>query len=306
MREVWAHEARDFTRWLLDNVDVLADVLEMELELTQAEYQVGGFALDLIGTDLTSGATVIVENQLEQSDHSHLGQLLTYAGGTDPMTIVWCAPSFRDEHRAAIDWLNERTDEKTRFFAVEVSAVRIDDSRPAPLFRLLAQPNDWSKQVHTEKSATLSGKQAAYLHFWGILLDRIRDEHPDWTRSTKPSKQSWMTLPYGSSTAWYSLDFTRRGLSVSLYFGSASADDNRIEYERVVEHREELEALFGDRLAFEPLEGKKACRINYVRPEGGDVLDADEHESYVDWFVESMDRFRSATQAVKARIAAEG
>lgn len=132
LREVWPHEAYDFTRWLLANPDPLADVLGMQLELRAAEHRVGGFSLDLMGVDLATNRTVIVENQLETSDHSHLGQILTYAGGTNPQTIVWCAPAFREEHRAALDWLNEHTDEDTRFFAVEISAVRIGESAPAP------------------------------------------------------------------------------------------------------------------------------------------------------------------------------
>lgn len=152
-RTVWPHEALSFTPWLLDNADVLSDVLGMDLDLEAAEHPVGGFSLDLIGKDRASGDRVIIENQLETSDHSHLGQILTYAGGTDPATIIWVAPAFRDEHRAALEWLNERTDEQTRFFAVQVEVVRIGDSLPAPLLKLVVQPNDWGKAVKAASSA---------------------------------------------------------------------------------------------------------------------------------------------------------
>lgn len=108
-REVRPHKARDFSRWLLNNSDVLSEALGMQLELTEAEHTVGGFSLDLIGKDLATDDVVIIENQLERTDHAHLGQLLTYAGGTDAVNIVWCAPTFRDEHRAALDWLNTCT-----------------------------------------------------------------------------------------------------------------------------------------------------------------------------------------------------
>jgi hypothetical protein len=201
VRDIWTHEAHDFTKWMLENADVLSDVLGMQLDLTAAEHRVGGFSLDLIGTDRDSGDVVIVENQLEQTDHGHLGQLLTYAGGTNPTTVVWCAPAFRDEHRAALDWLNERTDESTRFFGVEISAVQIDASRPAPLFRLVAQPNDWAKQVHTERSATLSPKAAAYQEFWSQMLERVHASYPGWTKSRRPSKESWMTMPSAQATS---------------------------------------------------------------------------------------------------------
>jgi hypothetical protein len=120
VREVWSHEAHAFTPWLLTNAEVLGEVLGMDLELSAAEHPVGGFSLDLIGAN-SANERVIIENQLGQTDQGHLGQLLIYAGGTDPVNVVWVATSFREEHRAALDWLNARTDENTRFFGVEVS-----------------------------------------------------------------------------------------------------------------------------------------------------------------------------------------
>lgn len=304
VREVWKHEAYHFTQWMLENADVLADVLGMELELTAAEHPVGGFSLDLIGREVGTGNVVIVENQLEQTDHGHLGQIMTYAGGTDPQTIVWCAPSFRDEHRAALDWLNERTDENTRFFGVEIAAVRIDDSRPAPLFTVVAQPNEWTKQVHAETSATpTSERELVYLEFWTELLRRIREQHPDWTRSTKGAKGSWITLPFGSATAWYGLVFTRNGPRVELYFGSSDAEENRLGFERIAAHRDQLDADFGAPLSYDPLPGKKACRIHVDRIEGGDVMQLDTHDELMDWFISTLERFRMATQ--RARMANE-
>lgn len=302
VRDVWKHEAYDFTTWLLANADVLADVLGLDLELTQAEHQVGGFSLDLIGRD-SNGGVVIVENQLEQTDHSHLGQLLTYAGGTSPATIVWCAPSFRDEHRAALDWLNENTNEGIRFFGVEVAAVRIDDSRPAPLFRLIAEPNDWTKKVHSDQAVALSGKSAFYYDFWNKLLGRIHEEHPEWTKALTGSRSSWITLPYGKSTVWYSLLFTRTTAAIELYFGGPDAEANFAEYEAVAAHRSTLETEFGAPLGFDPLPDRKACRIRYDRPGGGDVTDVASHEALIGWFMDAFGRFRGATQHVRGLLA---
>lgn len=285
--------------------DVLSDVLGMQLDLTTAEHRVGGFSLDLIGKDLDSGETVIVENQLEPTDHGHLGQLLTYAGGTDPRTIIWCAPSFRDEHRAALDWLNEHTDEDTRFFGVEISAVQIDDSKPAPLFRLVAQPNDWTKQVHTQKAVSVSPKSAAYERFWTLLLERVHTRHPDWTRSRVPSTVSWMTMPYGSSHIWYGMNFVATGPAIELYFGGPSAEGNLAAYEKFLEHRDAFEERFGGPLLFDRLDGRKACRISYRREEGGDVLEEQDHDAYVDWFIAAMERFRPAAQHVRGLISAQ-
>jgi hypothetical protein len=183
LRAVWPHEAQDFTPWLLANDDVLGEVLHMDLELRAAEHPVGEFFLDLVGVDTATGDRVIVENQLDISDHNHLGQILTYAGGTDPVNIVWVAPRFRDEHRAALDWLNNRTDEDTRFFAVEVSVVRIADSLPAPLLRLVVAPNDWGKSVKAAAAATaVTEERLLYQQFWQQYLDRIHEQ----ARSTGP------------------------------------------------------------------------------------------------------------------------
>ena len=128
LRTIWKHEGHDFTPWLLEHADHLAEVLGIDIELNAAEHPVGSFSLDLIGRDLTNGCVLIVENQLTPTDHWHLGQLLTYASGTDAGTIIWMAPEFREEHRQAIDWLNQATGEEARFFGVEIGAVKIGDS----------------------------------------------------------------------------------------------------------------------------------------------------------------------------------
>ncbi|KRD41302.1 hypothetical protein ASE38_16955 [Cellulomonas sp. Root930] len=160
LRDVWPHEAHALTPWLLANADVLADVLGMDLELSAAEHPVGQFSLDLVGVVRGTDEVVIVENQLEPSDHTHLGQILTYAGGTDASHIVWVAPRFRDEHRAALEWLNARTDTQTRFFAVQIDAVRIGTSLPAPLMELVVRPNDWEKTVKASTAPARTRKWA--------------------------------------------------------------------------------------------------------------------------------------------------
>lgn len=306
-REVWAHEAHHFTQWLLQNADVLSDILGMDLELTEAERRVGNFALDLIGTDLQSGTTVIIENQLETTDHSHLGQLLTYAGGTDPSTIVWCAPKFRDEHRAALDWLNENTEEGVRFFGVEIAAVRIEDSLPAPMFRLVVQPNDWTKRVHTETAASsnLTPRQAAHESLWRTVLDRIRTLHPEWTSARVTSRDNWITLPFGTSGIWYSFVCSGTNPRVELYFGSSNASSNQSEFEKFLAYRQELEALYGGSLDYQPMADRVACRIAAGYPHIFDVLDETQHENLTHWYITTMEKFRPATQAIRQQIAAE-
>src|SRR6266849_3889724 len=184
-RVVWPSEAADFTPWLRDNADALADALGLDLELTATEHQVGPFFLDVIGRDLTNDSVLVVENQLGPTDHDHLGKLLTYAANTDAATIVWMAVSFREEHRQAIEFLNELGGEKARFFGIEIGAARIGGSLPAPLFKVVAQPNEFHAQAAAAakvSSEPPGGKGALYAEFWERFLEQLKARHPGWTR----------------------------------------------------------------------------------------------------------------------------
>ncbi len=293
-RQVWAHEARDFTPWLLANADVLGQALGMDLALENAEHPVGGFSLDLIGVDEASGERVIVENQLEPSDHTHLGQILTYAGGTDPTNIVWVAPNFRDEHRAAIDWLNTRTDENTRFFAVEVSVVKIGDSVPAPLLELVAQPNDWGKTV--KRPASISGKGEAYREFWAKWLDLVHAERPTWTNARQPLPQSWMTMSTGLNALQYNVLFNKQGPSCEIYFSSSDRDTNLTRFLSAKARQGDFEAALGGPAAFDELPDRKACRISVSIP--GSISTREDWDQYLQWFLDTQTRLRQAVSAV--------
>lgn len=297
-REVWPHEAHSFTPWLLNNVDVLSELLGMDLALEVAEHPVGGFSLDLLGRDETTGEVVIVENQLETSDHSHLGQILTYAAGTDPTTIVWVAAAFRPEHRAAIDWLNERTDEDTRFFGVELGVVRIGQSEPAPSFRLVAQPNDWEKTVRAATSQVeASGKQVLYRSFWSRWIDVLRAGRPSWSRATRPPRDSWFSTTTGTSGISYYTSFTRRGLSSEVVFESPEAEVNLARFTALKARQGEMEQVYGKTLDWQELPGRKATRVADYLPDA-DVASEEHWDQYLDWLLDRQTRLREALPAV--------
>ena len=303
-RSVWKHEAHDFTPWLLANSDVLADALGIDLELSAAEHPVGGFNLDLMGRDLTNNCVLIVENQLAATDHGHLGQLLTYAAGTEAQTVVWLAPQFREEHRQALDWLNDLAGEATRFFGVELAVVRIGESEPAPLFRVRAQPNDWHAQVAavTKSSSLQAGKAPLYREFWTRFLERVGAEHPEWTNASKPQTANWfaMACPFKGGP-YYAFSFAAGGkLRSELYIDFGDAESNTELFASLAERRDAIEQVYGSRLSWEELEGKRACRIADYGD--GDVVNVEQHDAYIDWFFDRGGRLRQAVESAAEEL----
>lgn len=298
-RQVWAHEALDFTPWLLENVDVLSDLLGMDLVLDVAEHPVGGFRLDLKGYDEATGEVVIVENQLGRSDHSHLGQIITYAAGTDPTTIVWVATGFSEEHRAAIDWLNQRTDQRTRLFGVVIRVVQIGDSVPAPNFELVAQPNDWEKEVKRATStASPAGSPAShrYRQFWENILPQIKAAHPEWTRANT-SNQSWFNTSLGLSGVVGALAWSHGRLVSQVYFDSADASLNNARFEKLREQQAVFDQALGRVANWDEMAGRKGARIVLESPYD-DVADTTQWSSMATWVIQTQEDFRRALGAV--------
>lgn len=298
-RDVWPHEAHDFTPWLLDNADVLGEVLGMDLELERAEHPVGDFSLDLLGRDLATGERVIVENQLEVSDHLHLGQILTYAAGTDPTSIVWVTPSFRPEHRAALDWLNTRTDESTRFFGVEIVVVRIGDSMPAPAFRLVAQPNDWEKTVRS--TSAVAGRQvasaASYQAVWTRFMAAVEAQHPGWSRATRPPVGVSFGMTAGVRGATYYVSYFKRGVTSEIYFEHPDAAVNQAWWQYFYDRREALESAYGGPLEFLDMPNRKGARISDHLP-GAVITDEQAWGEHLAWMLDRQARLRAAVASL--------
>lgn len=293
----WPGEASDFTPWLLANSDALGDALGMDLELTAAEHKVGDFSLDLIGRDVADDSVVIVENQFGKSDHRHLGQLLTYAGGTEPTTVVWIAEDFRDDHRAALDWLNQRTDSDTRFFGVRLGAITLEGAPSgliAPLLDLVVQPNDWGKAVRKTASEGSSEKQLRYQAFWTKWLEQTGPHN--WT-NRKPPAAHWLYLPAGSAGARYTVSFRSDGLLSELYFHHENPAVNLARWKALNERRTEIESAFGGPLEFDDLPNRIGCRIGVARHNNESVDDSASWADYLAWFEDTQIKLRSAIAA---------
>lgn len=298
-RTIWTHEAHDFTPWLLANADRLSEALGIDLELEAAEHAVGGYSLDLVGRDITNDAVLIVENQLAVTDHSHLGQVLTYAAGTAASTIVWIATAFREEHRQALDWLNENTGDNAHFFGIELQVVRIGRSDPAPLLNMVVQPNDWQKQVRAATQAgAVTGKGALYVEFWGRFLARVAVEHPEWTQSRRAVPNNWFDMKAPIKGCRISCSFAQNDrLRHELYIDSGDGARNAELFEQLSGQQEQLEATYGRPLSWEELPNRRSSRVADYKY-GCTVTEVERHDEFIDWFFDAGARLRDAIRAV--------
>ncbi len=291
-RSVWPHEALNFTPWLAEHLDLLAGVLGLELELVDQEAPIGDFSADVIAKDLGSQRLVLIENQLAPTDHSHLGQLLTYAAGLDARVIVWVSPEFREEHRQALDWLNRGHGTATDFFGAVVEVVQIDGSKPAANFRLVAAPNDWSRRQRPKpRDGELSSKQERYREFFQGVIDELREKHR-FTNARASQPQNWFSFTSGHRGFTYAISFALRGrLRTELYIDTGDGDHNDRAFRSLYADREELSRELGDELEWEALDGKRACRVACYRD--GTIEDSSEQlEEYHSWVVDRVLRFK--------------
>ena len=212
LRDIWANEAGDFTPWLAqeDNIVLLGDTIDLELEVEAQEESVGPFRADILCKDTANNNWVLIENQLERTDHTHMGQLITYAAGLDAVTIVWVAQRFTEEHRAALDWLNEKTDEAVNFFGLEIELWKIGDSAMAPKFNIVSKPNDWSRTIKkTTTTGEVTDKGKLRLEFWAgwhsyLSLSKIK------LKPSKPNSGSYMNYGIGKTSVYLSSSFLFR------------------------------------------------------------------------------------------------
>lgn len=285
LRNHWDDEQKDFTPWLSDNIHYLENALGLNLEVIDVERNIGRYSLDLLVKDTNSNRDVVVENQLENSDHKHLGQSLAYASGVDADVVVWIASDFYDEHKDTIQWLNENSEKGVDLFAIRLEVWRIDDSEPAVRLNPVVQPSEWKDRVK-ETEEELTETEELRLNFWSGLRDEIKSRDTDLS-VRKPTKYTWYGQPMG-----------RQDVKMEFW---VHVNDEWIDTKLVIEDRELFETLkkekeeintqlSGDPEWQPPTEDRKRGHIMVEK----DVDIWKEHNwpEYYNWFIETGEKYR--------------
>ncbi|MCH7972076.1 MAG: DUF4268 domain-containing protein [Chloroflexi bacterium] len=296
LREVFPREAEDFTRWLGsdEGLELLCDSTGMSLRFVAREIPVGPFAADLLvssGDDDTVLADVVIENQYGETDHDHLGKVITYAAGLDTKKIIWIAERFRQEHRSALAWLNEHSKDDIDFLGVQVRTVKIGSSDPAVEFNVVVEPDGWRRRA---TGAATNPRGEMYRAYWEKLIPQLQSAgHIQRRRTATP--YSWISVPSSVAGAVYGLNFRQgKRVGVDLYLDSTSSWNSAV-FQILESQKEEIQTSFGSSLNWEQLDGKKACRIAHY---GNGVIDAEEPRlgEIRTWMIDSLIRLKTATE----------
>lgn len=291
LREHWDDEARNFTPWLAEpeNLALLGESIGLELELVGRERSVGGFKVDILAKDTVTNRYVVIENQLERTNHGHLGQLLTYASGYDAIAIVWVAKHICDEHRRALDWLNEKTSEDVAFFGLEMELWQISNSQPAPKFNLVSQPNEWGRAVRpsSAESQEPTGMKLLQKDFWECMIEHFESANtPLSLRKARP--QHWYDIGIGRSNIHISLTVNskEKRLSCGLYIGG---DKAKSAYTQLHEDKDEIEKELKCKLEWREMPNRQASRILEIID--GDFEDRESWPKYFAWLKDRSETF---------------
>ena len=284
IRKVWQHEQYDISKWLAgeENIQELGDTLNLTLTDVETEKFVGNYRCDILCKDELTGKVVLIENQLEPTNHDHLGKIITYASGLDASVVIWIVASARQEHASAIEWLNKHTDEDLSFFLVEVHAYKIGDSDPAPQFKIIEQPNDFVKSVKSiSKNSDLSDSERNRLEFW-TQLNEILEERGKPFNKRKATTDHWYSIAMGSSECHISIDLVNKEHKIRV---GVWIYDNKELFDKFFANKNEIEKACGFELAWDRLENKKASlACTYIQG-----LDFDNQTNYPELINKAID-----------------
>ena len=291
LRSIWPHEALNFTPWVAENVDLLADAVGLDITVDETESSVGDFNVDIYASETGTDRKIIIENQLEDTDHDHLGKLITYASGKGADVVIWVVKHAREEHKAAVEWLNNHTDDKIGFFLCEIKLFQIGDSQIAPSFTVVERPNDWTKEIR--KTASANPTQQQRLEYWQAFNDYAFSD-ANFSRifnKRKPTTDHWMDFSIGSSACHIAVSQIqkRKAVDVELYIN----DDKEL-FKSLFAHKDEIEKNMEMELEWKELPERKASRILIEK-----TIDLDDRATWPEQFDYIMDTCIKMKKAFK-------
>lgn len=286
IRELWIHEQYGFSNWLAkdENIDLLNEAVGLTLTDVDKEVYVGSYRCDLVAVDETTGIKVIIENQLEATNHDHLGKIITYASGLDANVIIWIVKEAREEHRSAIEWLNNNMAKEISFFLIEIHAYKIGDSLPAPKFEIIEKPNDFVKNTISSKSDNLSKTEAQRLNFW-TEFNHVITENGKPFNPRKATTNQWYDVALGTSEAHLSITLVNQegNICIDVYI-----NDNKELFDNLLSQKEEIESKLGFPMVWERLDDRKASKIKYTIP----GFSFNNEENHPDLMLEIINRIK--------------
>ena len=263
LREVWKHEALDFTTWLEQNIDILNEITDLNISNVERETTAGTFSVDLVAED-GDGNPVVIENQLEKTNHDHLGKLITYLTAIEAKKAIWIASDPRPEHIKAVTWLNESN--SADFYLLKLEAIRIGESTPAPLLTLIVGPSEEGREAG-EKKKEIAERYGIRKRFWTALLEKAKSR-TELHANISPRMYHWAGTGAGVTGLTYSYVVTRHAATVELYIdkGKEAGEDNKAIFSQLFSAKQDIENAFGGPLEWQKLEGRRACRIRKFVP----------------------------------------
>lgn len=301
LRDIWKHEANDFTVWLFENIEVLNEVIGFELSNAEREQSTGNFSVDIKAED-ESGNTVIIENQLEKSDHDHLGKIITYLSAFEAKKAIWIVSEPRQEHIGAINWLNEG-ENNCDFYLLKIEGIKIGDSNPALLITKIVGPSIETKQIGKIKQED-SERHRLRLKFWTNFLEISKTRHKLFN-GISPSKDTWIGtsagLPKGIS---YSYWLTKNGvrLQITIDAGKDSEEYNLEVFKKIKKYQTEIEDKAGFELNWDEAEGNRMCAIRKQLENGGYRNDESEWKDISEKAIDKMIALENATKGIFKKI----
>lgn len=291
LRKVWKNEEYDFTPWLAreENMKTLSEAIGIPIKVKSKEAPVGKYSVDILAYNEDTDQNIVIENQIETTNHDHLGKLLVYGAGYDAKTLIWIVKDVNEEHKQAVEWLNEHSDENINIFLIKIELFKIGDSNIAQHFEIVCQPNDWTKTIRSSQNSNeITGMKLVDLNFWQGFSDYMRS-HTTSFSIRKAQPQHWYSLAVGSSDCHIDLTLNKNGIVACAMW----IENNKELFNKFYEHKDEIENELGYSIRWDYKEKSKASSADIKSDFKLDLKNDDYTRGY-EWLLNKAEDFKRA------------